>query len=66
MSIATDLNKSSALLETLGERIPDLPPYDPAKDEKFPWEDEVVAAIETLRAEKEAEKAKKAKEPEKE
>jgi hypothetical protein len=34
--------------------IPDLPPYDPAKDGKFPCEDEVVAAIEKLRAEKEA------------
>jgi hypothetical protein len=48
-----DLNKARALLETLGEPIPNLPPYDPAKDEKFPCEDEVAAAIERLRAEKE-------------
>ncbi|MCP4641932.1 MAG: hypothetical protein GY851_15935 [bacterium] len=40
--------------------IPDLPPYDPAKDEPFPWEADVRAAIEKLRAEKEAkEKAEK-------
>jgi hypothetical protein len=39
-------------LEKLGAAIPELPPYDPAKDEKFPWEDELVAAIERLRREK--------------
>jgi hypothetical protein len=50
-----DLNKARALLEQLGVEIPDLPPYDPAKDEKFPWEDELAAAIEKLRSEKEAE-----------
>jgi hypothetical protein len=55
------LNKARALLEQLGAEIPDLPPYDPAKDEKLPWEDEVAAAIERLRAEKEAEKKKEAK-----
>ena len=49
-----ELNKARALLEQLGADIPDLPPYDPAKDEKLPWEDEVAAAIEKLRAEKEA------------
>jgi tetratricopeptide (TPR) repeat protein len=47
-----ELNKSRTLLEQLGAEIPDLPPYDPAKDEKFPWEDQLVAAIEKLRAEK--------------
>ncbi len=46
-----------ALLEQLAAEIPDLPPYDPAKYEKFPWEDEVAAAIDELRAENEAEKA---------
>lgn len=50
-----ELNKARALLEQLGAGIPNLPPYDPAKDEKLPWEDEVAAAIEKLRAEKEAE-----------
>jgi hypothetical protein len=59
-----ELNKSRALLEQLGAEIPNLPPYDPARDEKLPWEDAVVAAIEELRAEKAAEAAKKAAEPE--
>jgi hypothetical protein len=54
-----ELNKSRALLEQLGAEIPNLPPYDPAKDEKLPWEDAVVAAIEKLRAEKAAEAAAK-------
>jgi hypothetical protein len=48
------LTKSRALLEQLGAEIPNLPPYDPAKDGKYPGEDEVAAAIENLRAEKEA------------
>jgi tetratricopeptide (TPR) repeat protein len=46
-----ELNKATALLEQLGTEIPRLPPYEPAKDEEFPWEDKVAAAIETLRAE---------------
>jgi hypothetical protein len=36
--------------------IPDLPPYNPARDEKFPWEDDVAAAIAKLRAKKKAKK----------
>jgi predicted Zn-dependent protease len=48
-----ELNKSRAMLEELGVEIPNLPPYDPAKDGKFPCEDEVAAAIEKLRAEQE-------------
>jgi len=32
--------------------VPVLPPYDPAKDEPFPWEADVRAAIEKLKAEK--------------
>jgi tetratricopeptide (TPR) repeat protein len=56
-----DLTKSRALLEQLGAEIPNLPPYDPAKDEKLPWEDAVVAAIEDLRAEKAAKAAEAAK-----
>jgi hypothetical protein len=55
-----ELTKSRALLEQLGAEIPNLPPYDPAKDGKFPCEDEVAAAIEKLRAEKEAKNQKKA------
>jgi len=54
-----ELNRARALLEKLGVEIPKLPPYDPVKDEKLPWEDEVAAAIEKLRAKKEAEKRKK-------
>jgi hypothetical protein len=50
-----ELNKSRALLEKLGAEIPNLPYYDPARDEKFPWEDEVAAAIKNLRTNKEAE-----------
>jgi hypothetical protein len=53
------LNKARALLEQLGAEIPNLPAYDPAKDGKFPLEDEVAAAIEKLRAEKEAKNRKK-------
>jgi hypothetical protein len=40
--------------EELGAEIPNLAPYDPAKDGRFPCEDEVAAAIEKLRAGEEA------------
>jgi tetratricopeptide (TPR) repeat protein len=53
-----ELTKTTELLHKLGVPIPNLPPYDHAKDEKLPWEDEVRAAIEKLRAEKEAKKGK--------
>jgi tetratricopeptide (TPR) repeat protein len=56
-----ELNKARALLEQLGAEIPNLAPYDPAKDEKLPWEDEVADAIEKLRAEKEAEEREEEK-----
>ena len=57
-----ELTQTTELLRQLNVPIPNLPPYDPAKDEKLPWEDEVRAAIEKLRAEKEAkEKAKRQK-----
>ncbi|HEY2069066.1 MAG TPA: DUF4062 domain-containing protein [Rhizomicrobium sp.] len=46
-----ELNKATALLQALGVPIPSLPPYDPAKNGKFPWEDAVAAAIELARAE---------------
>lgn len=59
-----ELNKARALLEKLGAEIPNLPPYDPAKDEKLPWEDELTAAIEKLRAEAEARKAAETSEKE--
>ena len=35
-----------------------LPPYYESKDEPFPWEADVRAAIEKLKAEKEAKKEK--------
>jgi hypothetical protein len=34
---------------------PNFAPYDPAKDEPLPWEADVRAAIDKLRAEKEVE-----------
>jgi tetratricopeptide (TPR) repeat protein len=48
-----ELTKSAELLARLGVELPILPPYDPAKDIKFDWEDKVVAIIEELKAEKE-------------
>jgi len=49
-----ELTKSTELLHELGVPIPNLPPYDPANDEPFPWEVSVRAAIEELRTEKAA------------
>jgi hypothetical protein len=49
-----ELTKTTELLQQMNVEIPNLPPYDPAKDEPFPWEADVRAAIEKLRAEKEA------------
>ena len=51
-----ELTKTTELLQQMNVPIPTLPPYDPAKDEPLPWEAEVRAAIEKLRAEKEAKK----------
>ncbi len=47
-----ELTKTTELLNELKVTIPNLPPYDPAKDVPFPWEAEVRAAIEKLRAKK--------------
>lgn len=49
-----ELNCTRTLLEELGADISNLPPYDPARDQKLPLEDEVATAIEEIRAEKEA------------
>jgi hypothetical protein len=49
-----ELTKTTELLQQMNVPVPNLPPYDPAKDEPFPWEADVRAAIEKLRAEKEA------------
>ncbi|MFO0939955.1 MAG: DUF4062 domain-containing protein [Pirellulales bacterium] len=51
-----ELTQTTELLQQMNIPIPNLPPYDPAKDEKLPWEDEVRDAIEKLRAEKKAKK----------
>ncbi len=51
-----ELTRTTELLEQMHVPIPTLAPYDPAKDEPFPWEADVRAAIEKLRAEKEIEK----------
>ena len=50
-----ELTKTTELLRQLNVPIPNLPPYDPAKDEPLPWEADVRAAIEKLRAEKQKE-----------
>jgi len=47
-----ELTKTTELLQQMNVPIPTLPRYDPAKDEPFPWEADVRAAIEKLRAEK--------------
>lgn len=47
-----ELTKTTALLNELRVPIPELPPYDPVKDEPFPWEADVGAAIERLKAKK--------------
>jgi hypothetical protein len=44
-----DLALAKALLEQLGEDIPVLPAYDPARYQKEPWEDKVEATITELR-----------------
>lgn len=49
-----ELDKTTELLRELNMPVPDLPPYDPAKDEPFPWEADVRKAIEKLRVEKAA------------
>lgn len=49
-----ELTQTTELLRQMNVRIPNHPPYDPAKDEKLPWEDDVRAAIEKLKAEKAA------------
>ena len=53
------LTQTTELLRRMNVPIPNLPPYDPAKDEKPPWEADVRAAIEKLRAKKEANKTAK-------
>lgn len=60
-----ELTRTTELLQQLNVPIPNLPPYDPAKDEKLPWEDAVAAAIEKLKAEKEKRKGQAGVSPKK-
>ena len=53
------LDRVTRLLKRLGAEVPKLPPYDPQKDPKFPWESEVAAAIEKLRSKSKSEKSKR-------
>lgn len=54
-----ELTKTTELFQQMNVPVPVLPPYDPAKDEPFPWESDVRAAIEKLKAAKEAKKRQK-------
>ena len=49
-----ELTKTTELLQQMAVAIPQLPPYDPAKEKPFPWEAGVRAAIENIRARNEA------------
>jgi len=49
-----ELTKATELLHELGVPLPNLPPYDPAKDEPFPWEADLRAFIATRRADQAA------------
>jgi len=46
------LDRARSVLDQLQAKIPRFPPYDPSTEEKLPWEDELDAALEKLRAEK--------------
>ncbi|MFY9622428.1 MAG: SIR2 family protein [Pyrinomonadaceae bacterium] len=52
------LTKATELLNEMNIPIPALPPYRAEKEEPFPWEAAVRAAIEKLRTENEAKKGK--------
>jgi hypothetical protein len=54
-----ELSKATELLHELGVPLPNLPPYDPAKDEPFPWEADLRAFIATRRAEQAAKQTAK-------
>jgi hypothetical protein len=46
------LDRARALLIELGVALPEVPRYDPSKEAPYPWEKEVRAFIEKLKAEK--------------
>ncbi len=47
-----ELTKTIELLQQMSVALPELPPYDQKRDESFPWELEVRAAINKLKAER--------------
>jgi len=47
-----ELTRTTELFRWMNVPVPVLPPYNPAMDEKLPWEDEVKAAVEKQRANK--------------
>jgi hypothetical protein len=52
-----DLEQTVALLRRLEVEPPQLAPYDASRDEPFPWEQELAAAITSLHVKKEGERA---------
>jgi hypothetical protein len=48
-----ELTKATDLLQQLNVPLPNLPPYDPAKEEPFAWEADVRALLTSIRAEQE-------------
>lgn len=57
-----DLERARKLLVEIGEPVPDLPPYDLARRQRFDWQDEVEAAIAEIEEAKAREKAEHATE----
>ena len=54
-----ELACATALLTQLGAEIPELPVYDPAKDQPLPFEDQMQAAIQERRAKRTAGRKRK-------
>jgi hypothetical protein len=44
-----ELNRATSLLAELGAAIPKLPPYDASNDNRFEWENVLIAALKDLR-----------------
>lgn len=53
-----ELERTTGILNRLGAEIPKFPPFDPSKEKRLPWEDEVVAAIQKLKRRKRGPKLK--------
>jgi hypothetical protein len=51
------LDRTRALLADLGAELPKVPRYDPSKTTPYPWEQDVRAFIDRLRAKRETEEA---------